>query len=127
MSGHIKPIYAAVFAITVLVCVAWTTAPQDPQRRDPFQQQSVWNFAILQYTDSKGDVVEVPARDIARIHLLATVEDRLRMEIVYQNRDYSSIAIRDFSVIRTSPTVTASDVPVMRGRFETMAFPGFRE
>ncbi|MBK8980549.1 MAG: hypothetical protein IPM29_31995 [Planctomycetes bacterium] len=102
-------------------------APQDPgEVQDPFRQEMVWNFAVFQYVDSRGNLVEVPARNISRMWFLATREDRLRIEILYENRDFSSVEVSDFHMIRSSPSASAVDVPVVRSRFAGMAFPSFQ-
>ncbi len=106
-------------------------AMQDPQgaqstqisKSDPFHQESTWSFTVLQYTNPRGDVVEVPARNIAKLWILKDEDGDLRMEILYQNRDYSSLAIRDFSVIRSSAAAVAVDVPIVRATIAAMAFP----
>ncbi len=92
-------------------------------KTDPFHQESVWSFTVLQYTNARGDVIEVPARNLTKIWLLRDEDGDLRMELLYQNRDYSSLAIRDFSVIRSSPSAIAVDVPVVRTTMAGMAFP----
>ncbi|MCC6782467.1 MAG: hypothetical protein IT457_06465 [Planctomycetes bacterium] len=120
-----------VIACGAFAAVLPLLAMQDPQgaqssqisRSDPFHQESTWSFTVLQYTNARGDVVEVPARNLSKIWLLKDEDGDLRMEILYQNRDYSSLAIRDFSVIRSSPSAVAVDVPIVRTTISGMAFP----
>ncbi|MFO1054168.1 MAG: hypothetical protein U1F36_18275 [Planctomycetota bacterium] len=92
-------------------------------KNDPFYQESTWSFTILQYTNSRGDLVEIPARNITKLWLLKDEDGDLRMEVLYQNRDYSSLAIRDFSLIRSAPAATAVDVPIVRTSINGMTFP----
>jgi hypothetical protein len=101
--------------------------PQDPDVvADPFYQESTWNFAVLQYASLTGDLVEIPARLLKRVWLLKTPEGRLRMELLFENLDYSSIDIRDFSIIRSSAGQTAIDIPIVRGSIDRMAFPAMK-
>ena len=130
MLGAVKLALAGgLCAVTIPVLAAPRVVPQDPApavRQAPFYQESSWNLAVLQYTNARGDVVEVPARLLTRVWLLKTPEGRLRMEILYENRDYTSVDIRDFSIIRSSPGNAAVDVPIVRASIDGMAFPGFK-
>ena len=67
----------------------------------------------------------LPAGNIEKIWLLDAGYGRLRMEILFDNRDYSSIELHDFSIIRTAATA-AVDIPIVRDRLDGMAFPAFR-
>lgn len=121
-------------ATASLAAIIPLLAMQDPQqnagakgnqiaKNDPFYQETVWSFTVLQYSNLRGDLVEVPARNIAKIWLLKDEDGDLRMELLYQNRDYSSLSIRDFSLIRSSPAAVAVDVPVVRTSISGMTFP----
>ena len=127
MFGAVKLALAGGLLAAAVPVLAVSGTPQDAKTsEDPFYQESTWNLAILQYTNTKGDVIEVPARLVTKIWLLKTPEGRLRMEILYENRDYASIDVRDFSLIRSSPGTTAVDVPFVRSSIDGMAFPAFR-
>lgn len=93
---------------------------------DPFGQESSWSFTVLQYTNTKGDLVEIPARNIAKVWLLKDEDGDLRLELLFQNRDYSSVAVRDFSLIRSSPSAVAVDVPFVRRSISGMQFPAMK-
>ncbi len=112
---------------------AWTLPPaagvaspaqQGPQ--DDWRQELVWNFAVLQYVNARGEMVEVPARNMSRLYVLRGAEDQIRLEILFENRDYSSVETREFHLIRSSAQVSAVDVAVVRDHFGGMAFPGFK-
>jgi len=129
MQGLMK-IFAIVGLLTSLSLLAGFVAlpVQDAkQKANPFYQAAQLNFAILQYTNSKGKSVEVPASTITKIWLIADSDGDLRMEISYENGDYSSLAINDFHVIRRSSNLASVDVPVVRSDMSGLAFPGFKQ
>lgn len=127
MFGAVKLALAGgLLAATVPVLAASGGRQDAVPNEDPFYQESTWNLALLQYTNAKGDIVEVPARLLTKVWLLKTSEGRLRMEILYENRDYASVDVRDFSIIRSSPGATSVDVPFVRASIGGMAFPAFK-
>ena len=122
------PLFASLLLLALL---PWTLAafpspaPQNmPQ--DSFRQQMVWNFAMLQYVNGMGELTEVRATDLRSMHLLLAEDTGLmRMELVYENNDYSSFEIRDFHLIRRSSASGSADVSVTRSRIQGMSFPAF--
>lgn len=122
------PLFASLLLLALL---PWTLAafaapvPQNPTP-DTFRQQMVWNFAMLQYVDAQGELREIRAGDLRSIHLLLAEQTGLmRMELVYENNDYSSVEVRDFHLIRRSSAASTADVPVLRSLIQGMSFPGF--
>ena len=102
---------------------------QDPATliaQDPFQQEALWNFAVLQYTNDAGQTVEVAASAIAKLWLVSMGHGRMRLELLYQNRDYSQVDLRGFSIIRRSNAYAAVDIPIIRTTVSGMAFPAFK-
>ncbi|MGE0142479.1 MAG: hypothetical protein AB7I19_04390 [Planctomycetota bacterium] len=117
----------------VVAAVLPLLSMQSPEERrevdaaaDPFLQESNWSFTVLQYCNTKGDIVEIPARNIAKVWLLKDEDGDLRLEILFQNRDYSSVAVSDFSLIRSSPSAVAVDVPFVRRSIQGMQFPAMK-
>lgn len=127
MFGAVKLALAGGLFAAAIPVLAVTGAPQDPlPAASAFHQETTWNLAVLQYTTIKGDTVEVPARLLTKVWLLKTPEGQLRMELLFENRDYSSVEVRNFSLIRSASGTTAVDVPFVRGSIEDMAFPSFK-
>ena len=125
MRNRTVPLFTGLLLLAVL---PWTLAafrpPQSPQ--DPFRQQMTWNFAILQYVNAQGQLVEVRAADLSSMRLLVSAETGLmRMELLHENNDYSSVQVQDFHLIRRSSAASSADVPVVRTQVEGMAFPAF--
>lgn len=116
--------------LAAAVPVFSSTQPQDPApataTEDTFLQASTWNFAVLQYTDGHGNLIEIPARLLSKLWLLKTPEGQLRLEILYENLDYASIDVRMFSLLRSRPGMTSIDVPIVRASIDGMAFPAMR-
>lgn len=123
-----SPLFVALFLALALVpfSIAAAVAPQDPQIDDDFRQEVVWNFAVLQYVNTRGETVQIPASRLTKVWLLRTVEDRMRLELLYENKDYSQITVDEFHVLRSAPNTSAVDVPVVRAEIDAMAFPAFR-
>jgi hypothetical protein len=71
-------------------------------------------------------LVEIPARNISKIWLVVMDHCQARLEILFENRDYSMIECEGFSIIRRSGSHSAVDVPIVRTRTAGMAFPLFR-
>ena len=122
------PLFASLLLLALL---PWTLAafaapvPQNPVQ-DTFRQQMTWNFAMLQYVNAQGELREVRAADLRSMHLLLAQETGLmRMELVYENNDYSSVEMRDFHLIRRSSAASSADVPVVRSLIQGMSFPAF--
>ena len=127
MLGAVKLALAGgLFAAAVPVLAVSSGVQDSKTSQDPFYQESTWNLAMLQYTSARGDVVEIPARLLTKVWILKTEEGRLRMEILFENRDYTTIELRDFSVIRASPGLSPVDVPFVRATIDGMAFPAFK-
>ena len=123
MFANLKLAVAGGLCAAALPVLAMRPAEQEP---DAFAQEATWNLAVLQYSNDRNELVEIPARLLTKVWLLKTEDGRMRMEILFKTRDYTSVDIRDFSVIRTSPGSAAVDVPFVRASIDSMAFPSFK-
>lgn len=85
-----------------------------------------WAFAAIQYTNGKGETVEVPARSLKKLWILMREAGDPILEILYENTDYSLVVAKDFHIIRRSGTLSTIDVPVARTRIGGMGFPKFK-
>jgi hypothetical protein len=116
--------------LAAAVPVFSSSAVQEPAPASPtddtFLQTSTWNFAVLQYTDVQGNLIEIPARLLNKIWLLKTPEGQLRMELLYENLDYASIDVGMFALLRSRPGMTSVDIPIVRASIDGMAFPAMR-
>ena len=136
MIGPVKLVLAGGFLAALPVLSAVIPTPdrrgvqdavvQDKVADDAFRAEAVWNFAVLQFTDGKGELIEIAAKTIQKLWLLSAPEGRWRLEILFANNDYSLIELGSFSIIRRSAKETAVDVPIVRARIDAMAFPAFK-
>lgn len=129
MHGLIKifAIFGLLASLSLLTGFVALPVQEAQQKANPFYQTARLNFAVLQYTNARGKAVEVPASTITKIWLIADSDGDLRMEIAYENGDFSSLAIGDFHVIRRSNNLASVDVPVVRSDMSGLAFPGFKQ
>lgn len=128
-------VLAPVCALSALVFTAALPTPevQDSAlgaaaRQDPsvFRQESTWNLAILQLQTVDGETREITAGTLAKVWITVFDEGAIRIEILYANKDYESLAVNSFAVIRTSADATSVDVPFVRDEKSGFAFPNLR-
>lgn len=82
---------------------------------------STVRIAELQYVDRAGQVRTVPARTVLVVRLLEGAQDGLRLEINYENGDYSMVDVQGFHLIRAGRD--QQDVRLIRSRVDHMCFP----
>ena len=122
------PLFASLLLLALLpwTLAAFPSSGSQTTAQDPFRQQMVWNFAMLQYVNAQGELTEVRATDLRSMHLLLAEDTGLmRLELVYENNDYSSVELSDFHLIRRSSASGSADVSVIRSRVQGMSFPAF--
>jgi hypothetical protein len=99
--------------------------PQGPDAAQPgATNNDVANtvrIAELQYVDRAGQVRSVPARSILVLRLLEGAPEGLRIEINYENGDYSLIDVQGFHLLRAGRDL--QDVRLIRSRVDRMVFP----
>jgi hypothetical protein len=78
-------------------------------------------MAELQYVDRAGQVRSVPARTILVLRLLEGAPNGMRLEINYENGDYSMVDVQGFHLIRAGRD--QQDVRLIRSRVDRMSFP----
>lgn len=106
------PVLLVVFAIAMV--------PQDPQAGDADVAVNA-SISELQYVTLQGTMASVPARNVVEIRLLDDARDHLRLELQYDNGDYSLIEAQTFHVLRGGPG--AREVRLVRGKQARMRFP----
>lgn len=84
----------------------------------------VLQLSQLQYVDLAGKTVALPARSMLEVRLVDDASDRLRLEIFYENGDYSLIDVQGFHIIRAGQDV--QEVRFVRTKKERLAFPLLR-
>ena len=98
-------------------------AGQDPQPAvaDPNVHDATLMLSELQFTDLQGKTTVVPARSVQEIRLLEDGGDRVRIELTYQNGDWSLVDTQAMHLLRNGPT--AHEVKLVRCSRTGMKFP----
>lgn len=115
------------YLLPVSIVAAIAMVPQDPQ---PAQAQApapspelinVVTMSDLKYLDLQGTATLVPARNVVEIRLLEEFTQHIRLELVYDNGDYSLIDAQAFHLLRNGSA--SREVRLVRSRGDRMRFP----
>lgn len=98
-------------------------APQNPAATDASVQDvvTIVRMAELQYVNHSGSLTVVPARSVVEVRLHEDVHDTLRLELAYENGDFSVINTSSVNILRQG--VGATEVRLVRSRSGRMRFP----
>ena len=102
---------------------ALAMVPQDPAAAQPAPQPPtdlVVTISDLKYVGGNGTAVVVPARNVVEIRLLEDRSD-IRLELLYENGDYSLIDAQEFHLLRGGSA--PREVRLVRGKTDQMRFP----
>jgi hypothetical protein len=106
------------------VVAAMAMIPQGPQNvGDPAlaDQVTIVPISELQYDTPQGTTKLVSARNVVEIRFLEDHERSIRLELLYDNGDYSLIDAQAFHVLRNSGSTR--EVRLVRGKQSRMRFP----
>lgn len=104
--------------------LAIAMVPQNPQNAgDPSlaDQVSVVPISELDYVTPQGTTTVVSARNVVEIRLLEDSPHTIRLELFYENGDYSLIDAQAFHLLRNSGSTR--EVKLVRGAKARMRFP----
>lgn len=110
-----------LFAVPIAAAIAM--APQDPQPSDTAIADivTIRTISELQYTPLGGASVSVPARSVVEIRYMDDRSDNIRLELVYENGDYSMQTVQGFHLLQTGSG--SREVRLVRGASSRMRFP----
>lgn len=110
-----------LFAVPIAAAFAMT--PQDPKPTETSGADlvTICTIAELQYTPLHGAPVTVPARNVVEVRLLEDAGEHLRLELVYENGDYSLQTVQGFHLIDNG--TGSREVRLVRGPASRMRFP----
>lgn len=110
-----------LFAVPVVAAIAM--APQDPPSNDAAIADivTVRTISELQYTPLNGSSVSVPARSVVEIRYMDDRSEHIRLELVYDNGDYSMQTVQGFHLLQTG--AGGREVRLVRGASARMRFP----
>lgn len=110
--------------LPIPVVAALAMVPQNPQQPgDPSLADvaSVITLSELNYVTPQGTTSVVSARNVVEIRLVEDVVDRIRLELYYENGDYSLIDAQAFHLLRNGGSTR--EVKLVRGKQARMRFP----
>jgi len=99
-------------------------APQSPQgSEDPAvtDQTAIVRMSELQYVDQQGKTSVIPSRNVLEVRMLDDHPHGLRLEITYENGDYSLIDAQALHVLRSGRDLM--DVRLVRSKQARLRFP----
>ncbi|MBL8755906.1 MAG: hypothetical protein JNK15_21605 [Planctomycetes bacterium] len=110
-------------AVPALAITALAMVPQDPNSADPslVDQSAVASISELNYINLQGTSVNVPARSVVEIRFLDDAGEHIRLELLYENGDYSLLTVQGFHLLRNNGS--AREVRLVRGKSTRMRFP----
>jgi hypothetical protein len=109
--------------LPVPVVAALAMMPQDPQTVDPAlnDQATVVSISELNYINQQGSEVRVPARNVVEVRFLEDHAHHIRLELLYENGDYSLVDAQAFHLLRNG--TSSREVRLVRGKQSRMRFP----
>jgi hypothetical protein len=110
-----------LLAPLVLALAMAPQSPQDPAAAPAPEPTAIARISALQYVNCQGTTVTVPARNVVEIRLLEDHADAIRLELLYDNGDYSLIDAQALHLLRNSDGTR--EVKLIRGTRAGMRFP----
>lgn len=107
--------------VAALTFVPGTAPPQGPEKPPADDVSAVVQLSELHYTTPDGVTKVVAGRSVVEIRVLTDTESRIRLELLYDNGDYSLIDALAVHLLRNRGG--SHEVRLVRGRSEKMRFP----
>ncbi len=113
-------------SLPIAAALAFTpnnTAPQEPQNPASAQkiESTIISLSELQVKDMGGETLRIPARRVVEIRVFEDITDHVRVEVLYENGDYSMIAGQAMHLLRRGDGTR--DVKLIRTKLTSMRFP----
>lgn len=106
--------------IPVVAALAMAPQGQDPTDTTLNDVVNVVAISELQYVTTHGPTV-VSARNVVEIRLVEDRTEGIRIELYYENGDYSLVDAQAFHLLRTGQSTR--EVKLVRSRTSRMRFP----
>ena len=104
--------------VPVLAALAMVPQGQAPAPADP---TAIVPLSELQYVNLQGNLTSVSGRSVVEIRLIEDCADHIRIELIYENGDYSLIAAQSFHLLRN--VGGTREVKIVRSKTPQMRFP----
>ena len=115
-----KP-WKLLLAVPVVAALAMVPQGQGPGNPAAVDSAHIVSMSELQYITRSGKEVQVSARNVVEIRLLEDINESIRLELYYENGDYSLIDAQAFHILRTGQSTR--EVKLVRGTQSRMRFP----
>ena len=116
------------FLVPVSLAAALAMVPQDPAPQSPANpdaaradQTAIVPMSELKYMTPQGQPATLSARNVVEIRLFEDHPHNIRLELIYENGDYSMIDATEFHLLRSSGTTR--EVKLVRSKLGHMRFP----
>lgn len=106
------------FLVALAMVPQGTQNPGDPSLTDLV---GVVSISELNYVNPQGNTTVVSARNVVEIRLIEDTAQGIRLELFYENGDYSLIDAQAFHLLRNGGSTR--DVRLVRGKQARMRFP----
>lgn len=100
---------------------ALAMVPQSPGAQAPDDPATIATISELQYVNLQGVTVSISARNVVEVRLFEDCVDTIRLELVYENGDYSQISAQAVHVLRSG--TGTREVKLVRSKLARMRFP----
>jgi len=109
-----------LIAVPVLAAIAMV--PQgESVATPPTEISHVVSISELQYRTPDGKTTTVSAKNVVEIRLIDDITDNIRLELYYENRDYSLVEVVGFDLLRSGGVTR--EIRLVRGQQTSMRFP----
>lgn len=110
-------------SLPIAAALAFTPAqtPQDPKPAQDGEVTNVLSITELQYVTLQGKTMNVPARNVVEIRMFDGQNQHIRLELLYDNGDYSLIDAQAMHLLRNGGG--SRDVRLIRTEGTSMRFP----
>ena len=116
---------ASLLFLSLPIAAALAFAPnqssQDPKPVEPDESSSIISMATLQVKDLQGSISSISAQTVVEIRIFDGINDHIRVELLYENGDYSLIDAQAIHMLRTGGV--SRDVKLIRTQPKRMRFP----
>lgn len=112
---------ASKLLLSVPFVAALAMVPQGQDRAANADNAMIVGLSELQYTVSGGESRSIASRDLVEIRVLTDLTPGIRLELVYDNGDYSMIDAQQFHLLRGKGNTR--EVKIVRSRADEMRYP----
>lgn len=109
-----------ILLLPIPLVAAMAMVPQDPGGTET-DAVAIATISDLQYISLQGTMTTVSARNVVEIRLLDEQQQHIRLELLYDNGDYSLLQVQGFHLLRQGSG--SREVRMVRGRQQRMRFP----